>query len=85
LSLFEASLEARVKITDEIGVVPFIDAGQAYATAFPDFQQDLRYGVGLGLRYYTGFGPIRLDVAVPLARLPGEAVWALYIGIGQAF
>jgi len=85
LSLFEASVEARVKITDEIGVVPFIDAGQAYATAFPDFQQDLRYGVGLGLRYYTGFGPIRLDVAVPLARLPGEAVWALYIGIGQAF
>jgi translocation and assembly module TamA len=85
LSLFEASVEARVKITDEIGVVPFIDAGNAYATAFPDFQQPLRYGVGLGLRYYTGFGPIRLDVAAPLERLPGEAVWALYIGIGQAF
>ena len=85
LSLFEASVEARVKVTDDIGVVPFIDAGNAFATAFPDFQQPLRYGVGLGLRYYTGFGPIRLDVAVPLERLPGEAIWALYIGIGQAF
>jgi translocation and assembly module TamA len=84
-SLFEASVEARVKITDSIGVVPFFDAGTAYASSFPNFQQDMRYAAGLGLRYYTGFGPIRLDVAVPLSRPPGTAPVAAYIGIGQAF
>lgn len=84
-SLFETSVEARIKITDEIGVVPFFDAGQAYATSFPNFQQNLCSAVGLGLRYYTGFGPFRVDVAFPLQRQAGDAALALYFGIGQAF
>jgi translocation and assembly module TamA len=84
-SLFETSLEARVKITDDIGIVPFFDAGEAYATSFPNFQQYLRMSVGLGLRYYTGFGPFRVDVAFPLERQSGDASVALYIGIGQSF
>jgi translocation and assembly module TamA len=45
----------------------------------------MRYAAGLGLRYYTGFGPIRLDIAVPLNRRPGDAPVAAYIGVGQAF
>jgi translocation and assembly module TamA len=84
-SLFEASAEARIKVTDDIGLVPFIDAGDAYATSFPNFAQDLRIGVGLGLRYYTGFGPFRVDLAFPLQRQSGEPSMALYVGIGQAF
>uniref|UniRef100_UPI0035B0A7C8 BamA/TamA family outer membrane protein n=1 Tax=Rhodoblastus sp. TaxID=1962975 RepID=UPI0035B0A7C8 len=67
------------------GVVPFFDAGEAYATSFPNFQQYLRMSVGLGLRYYTGFGPFRVDVAFPLERQSGDASVALYIGIGQSF
>ena len=84
-SLFEASVEARIKITDSIGLVPFVDSGMAYASSFPNFQQDMRYAFGLGLRYYTGFGPIRFDVAAPVGRRPGEQPVAFYIGIGQAF
>jgi translocation and assembly module TamA len=85
-SLFEASIEARIKITDSIGVVPFADAGNAFASSLPNFAQQMRYSVGLGLRYYTGFGPIRLDVAAPLSRAPGtSSPVAVYIGIGQAF
>jgi translocation and assembly module TamA len=84
-SLFEASMEARIKVTDDIGIVPFADAGDAYATSFPNFQQMLRTSVGLGLRYYTGFGPFRVDVAFPLQRQAGDSVAALYVGIGQAF
>ena len=84
-SLFEASVEARIKITDSIGLVPFVDSGMAYASTFPEFQQDLRYAFGLGLRYYTGFGPIRFDVAMPVGRRPGEKPVAFYIGIGQSF
>lgn len=84
LSLFEASLEARIKITDTIGVTPFVDVGQAFESAYPDFD-DLRVGVGLGLRYYTAIGPIRLDVAVPVDRRAGEDPYAVYVSIGQAF
>lgn len=83
-SLFEASLEARIKITDTIGIVPFIDIGNSFASQVPDFK-DLRVGAGLGLRYYTAIGPIRFDVAVPVGKRKGEAPFALYISLGQAF
>jgi translocation and assembly module TamA len=45
----------------------------------------MRYGAGIGGRYYTNFGPLRLDVATPIARQPGESKITLYISIGQAF
>lgn len=85
LSLFEASLELRVKVTESVGVVPFLDAGNVYGTALPQFGEDLKYAAGLGLRYYTGFGPLRADVAVPLNREPGDDTWAFYLSIGQSF
>ncbi|MCW2318722.1 translocation and assembly module TamA [Rhodoblastus acidophilus] len=84
-SLFEASVEGRIKITDDIGLVPFVDAGAAFADSLPDFQSDMRFAGGLGLRYYTGFGPIRLDVATPINRRKGDPAFAVYLGIGQAF
>ena len=84
-SLFEASAEVRVKVTDTIGVVPFFDAGNAFATNFPDFSQHLFTAVGLGLRYYTSVGPIRLDVAFPLDRHAGTGPVAVYVSIGQSF
>jgi translocation and assembly module TamA len=84
-SLLEGSLEARIKITDTIGIVPFVDAGGAFESSLPDFEERIRVGVGLGLRYYTAVGPIRLDVAAPLDRRRGEAPLAVYIGFGQAF
>ena len=46
---------------------------------------NLRFGVGVGARLYTNFGPIRLDVATPLDRRPGEARISIYVSIGQAF
>ncbi len=84
-SLFEASAEMRVKLTDTIGLVPFFDAGNAFASSFPNFSDHLYTAVGLGLRYYTTIGPIRVDVAFPLDRRPGNGVAALYVSIGQAF
>lgn len=84
-SLLEASLEARVKVTNTIGIVPFVDAGSAFASSYPDFKEKVRYAAGLGLRYYTAIGPIRLDLAFPLNRRKGDKPVALYFGIGQAF
>ncbi|MEO8558069.1 MAG: autotransporter assembly complex family protein [Rhodospirillales bacterium] len=84
LSFVSASAELRFKVTDTIGLVPFVDAGSAYRGNMPTLS-GLRYGAGLGLRYYTGIGPIRFDVAVPLNRQRGDSRYGLYISIGQAF
>ncbi len=83
--LFEASAELRVRVNDTIGIVPFFDAGNAFASTFPDFSSPLYSSVGLGLRYFTAVGPIRLDVAFPLERHAGNGPVAVYFSIGQAF
>lgn len=85
LSLVEASLELRVKLTDTIGLVPFIDMGASSASSSPDLSETPRFGAGLGLRYYTSLGAIRLDVATPLVREPGDPDFAVYIGLGESF
>ena len=82
--LLEGSVEARVKVTEEIGVVGFVDGGYVAADTFPGLDQ-LRLGAGVGLRYYTSLGPLRADIAIPLNRRAGDPSYALYVGIGQAF
>jgi translocation and assembly module TamA len=79
------NLEARVKVTQTIGVVPFIDAGSYYEKSVPQLSNRLFYGVGLGLRYYTAFGPLRLDLATPLYRRPSDSPIQVYISLGEAF
>ena len=82
-SLAEAALEVRYRFGD-YGIVPFVDIGQVYTSSTPSFD-DLRVGVGIGGRFYTNFGPFRLDVATPLGRKAGESLVSVYISIGQAF
>ncbi|MDB5510406.1 MAG: hypothetical protein JWL93_2875 [Hyphomicrobiales bacterium] len=84
-SLFEASAEARIKITDTIGIVPFVDVGGAFSSSLPDFKEFVAVGAGLGLRYLTPIGPIRLDVATPVNKRSGDRPVAVYVSIGQAF
>ncbi|MFD0917159.1 autotransporter assembly complex family protein [Pseudahrensia aquimaris] len=84
-SVLETSLELRRKFTETLGAVAFLDAGIVGEDAFTDFSNDVKLGVGVGLRYYTGLGPIRLDVAMPLDPGKDDAGFAIYAGIGQAF
>jgi len=84
-SLIEASGEARVEVTQDIGLVGFVDVGQVGEQPLPDFSQPLKWGSGIGLRYKTGLGPVRLDVARPLEGEKGDPDLGIYIGIGQAF
>ena len=79
----EAAIEARYRFGN-FGVVGFVDAGQVYESSIPKFD-NMRFGVGVGGRFYTNFGPVRLDVATPLNRQPGESKVAVYVSIGQAF
>jgi translocation and assembly module TamA len=82
-SVNEAAAEVRYRFGN-FGVVGFVDVGQAYASTMPRFS-DLRMGAGIGGRFYTNFGPMRLDVATPINRRPGEARVSVYVSIGQAF
>ncbi|WEK45071.1 MAG: BamA/TamA family outer membrane protein [Candidatus Sphingomonas colombiensis] len=82
-SINEFALEARYRFGD-FGIVPFIDAGNAYESVLPK-GSDLRFGAGIGGRFYTNFGPMRVDIATPLNPRKGDSRIALYISIGQAF
>lgn len=77
-------LEARAMVTDRIGVVGFFDTGRIDVGSFFDGAGDWHSGAGIGVRYDTGFGPIRLDVAAPVGGSTGDGV-QIYVGLGQAF
>ncbi|MXP45167.1 BamA/TamA family outer membrane protein [Altererythrobacter sediminis] len=86
-SLVELSFEARIKtgfFDGALAVVPFVDAGSVGTGPTPDFD-DIRIGAGVGVRYYTGFGPIRVDVATPINPGPNDSPIAVYVSLGQAF
>ena len=86
-SLYEASFEARIKtglFDGNLSVVPFIDAGGVDEGSFPSFS-DIRFGAGIGVRYKTGFGPIRVDLATPLNPRAGDSRIAVYVALGQSF
>ncbi|MFO1082334.1 MAG: BamA/TamA family outer membrane protein [Reyranellaceae bacterium] len=85
-SVVEANLELRQRFGQALGAVAFVDAGSAYPGMLPNFSQlPPRVGVGLGARYYTDFGPIRLDVGVPLNKQNGDPSFTLYVSLGQSF
>lgn len=85
-SFLGLSGEIRGKVTDTIGLVGFVDAGYIGAESFVDGSGNWGTGAGIGLRYLTPIGPIRLDVATPISGAPTSASDVqLYIGIGQAF
>lgn len=86
-SLSELSFEARVRtglFGGALAVVPFVDAGAVDTTTTPSFQ-DLRFGAGIGVRYYTNFGPLRVDIGTPLNRRKGDSRIGVYVALGQAF
>jgi len=82
--LLEASLELRLRFGDEWGAAAFVDAGAVAEEGIPGLG-DLSVGAGIGLRYHTPIGPVRVDLATPLTASSGNSPVQLYIAIGQAF
>jgi len=78
------NLELRQRFGSSFGAAAFVDAGQV-SGSLKVAPGEFRIGTGAGLRYYTPIGPIRLDVAVPVPRRPGDDAFEIYIGLGQAF
>lgn len=97
-SLFECGVEARVKITGDFGLVAFFEGGSVSHKPRPDFrarndlkQRNLLWGAGLGGRYFTAIGPIRVDIAIPLKKRRTQegrridSPYQVYVSVGQAF
>lgn len=84
-SVVEINAEARWRINEDFGAVAFVDGGGAFEGSMPGDGGDWFIGAGLGVRYYSPIGPVRLDVAMPINARDGEPGVQIYISIGQAF
>ena len=85
--LAEFALEARIRpgqFGGNFGIVPFFDGGSLTTDSQPSFS-NWRFAAGIGARYYSSFGPIRVDVGFPLNRQEGDGPVAVTVSLGQAF
>ena len=86
-SLTELAVEARYRFQafgQDLGIVAFVDAGEVSTGVSPAFDR-LSLGAGVGARFYTGFGPVRVDIATPVNPRRGDPRLVFYVSIGQAF
>lgn len=82
--LVATGIEFRQRFGANFGAAAFVDAGKVSTDPRP-FEGRPSVGYGAGMRYYTPIGPIRLDIALPVRRLPGGDAFEIYVGLGQAF
>jgi translocation and assembly module TamA len=84
-SALEAGAELRARLFGDIGGVVFAEAGAVSTGMLPDFDEGVQAAVGLGLRYHSPAGPIRIDAAFPVDRRSADDSFQVYFSIGQAF
>lgn len=84
-SILDGGVEFRTDVTSVWQVVGFIEGGRVFDAPTPDFEQDILWGGGFGVRYQTPIGPLRFDVAVPFDPRSGDDEYQFYVGLGQAF
>ncbi|MBM9536401.1 autotransporter assembly complex protein TamA [Desulfobulbus alkaliphilus] len=84
-SAVECSVELRLRMRKNFGLVGFLDGGQVFPGSQLQWEDDFFWGAGLGVRYFTDFAPIRLDVAIPLNKRDKDDSFQVYVSIGQAF
>jgi translocation and assembly module TamA len=84
-SLFQVGTELRWKITENFGLVPFFEGAGVFGSSYPDFDEEFLWAAGLGVRYFTVAGPIRLDLGFPLTPRQPDDIFQVYISLGQAF
>ena len=81
-SVIELGGEVRLRVTEDIGVVPFVEGGIVGDKPFPDFKERFLWAVGLGARYFTAIGPLRLDVAFPVNGRDSDDFFQFYVSLG---
>jgi translocation and assembly module TamA len=77
--------ELRAQVYGDFGVAVFAGAGSVTEDVVPTFSDGLQFAAGVGLRYHTPLGPVRVDFAVPLNPRRVDDSYQFYFSIGQAF
>ncbi|MEM9138901.1 MAG: autotransporter assembly complex family protein [Pseudomonadota bacterium] len=85
LSAVELGGELRARLFGDLGGVVFVDAGAVGEESAPTFNEGVQVAAGVGFRYFSPAGPIRVDVALPLNPRDADDAFQLYFSIGQAF
>ncbi len=78
--------ELRFPLFGDLGATVFVDVGNVFprvSDMFKDF--DLRSTAGVGLRYRTPVGPVRMEYGWKLDREEGEGIGEFYLSIGNSF
>lgn len=85
-SVFLASIEPRFMILKNLQLVGFFDVGQVYRTTWPQWKTNMLKSLGVGVRFFSFIGPLRLDIGFPLTEIPdSQKHYQIYFSIGQAF
>ncbi|MBF0134177.1 MAG: BamA/TamA family outer membrane protein [Magnetococcales bacterium] len=85
-SLLALGTEVRWRAWENVGLVGFVDGARSYEGEVPDLSEGMLFGAGVGGRYVTPIGPIRMDVGFPLRkRSQVDDSFQIYVSIGQAF
>lgn len=77
--------ELRTSLSRAFSLGTFVDVGNVYTLVRDIDLGDLRYSAGLGLRYKTPLGPLRVDWGYKLNRQAGESPYRFHFTIGNAF
>ncbi len=84
-SVVELGAELRALVSPPFGLAFFVEGGAVSQEAVPVFDEGFQVGAGLGLRYLSPVGPIRVDVGVPVNKRREDDDFQIYLSIGQAF
>ena len=79
------NLELRTSLGKNFGLVTFLDGGNVWVKTEDIKLTDVKFTAGLGLRYNTPVGPIRIDYGQKLQKEKGESAGELHFSIGHAF
>lgn len=84
-SLFEFSAELRHPVTERFDLAGFVDAGTVSLASWSFPLRDLQYGAGVGVRFRSAIGPLRVDLGFPFNRRGDDAAWQVYLAVGDTF
>lgn len=86
LSLFTTSFELECQVIGDFGTAVFIDGGAAFAERRPRFGDEIRWGTGVGLRYFSPIGPVGLDLGFPIEPRSGiDSAFQVYVSVAQIY
>ena len=74
-----------IKDSKQFRLSAFVDAGSVYTNAQNINLSELRYSTGVGISWFSPFGPLKLVLARPIHKQPNDATQVLQFQLGQQF